>query len=68
MVGFRDARPMETLLIKPLNLLLIASDKDFLKHVVFRYNKMANLYHTGITEFPPLKKSDVELLSLHDDY
>jgi hypothetical protein len=67
MVGFRDARPMETLLIKPLNLLLIASDKDFLKHVIFRYNKMANLYHTGITEFPPLKKNDVELLSLHDD-
>jgi hypothetical protein len=67
MVGFRDARPMETLLIKPLKLLLIASDKEFLKHVIFRYNKMANLYHIGTTIFPPLKKNDVELLSLHDD-
>ena len=67
MAGFRDARPMETLLIKPLKLLLIASDKDFLKHVIFRYNKMANLYRVGTTGFPPLKKNDVELLSLHDD-
>jgi hypothetical protein len=67
MVGFRDARPMEALLIKPLKLLLIASDKDFLKHVIFRYNKMANLYHTGVIEFPSLKKNDVELLSLYDD-
>jgi hypothetical protein len=67
MVGFRDARPMETLLIKPLKLLLIASDKEFLKHVIFRYNKVANLYHVGMNGFPPLKKSDVELLSLHDD-
>lgn len=67
MVGFRDARPMETLLIKPLKLLLIASDKDFLKHVVFRYNKIANLYQTATTKFPPLKKSDVELESLRDD-
>ena len=67
MIGFRDARPMEVLLIKPLKLLLIASDKDFLKHVIFRYNKMANLYYTGIIGFPPLKKNDVELLSLYDD-
>lgn len=67
MVGFRDARPMEVLLIKPLKLMMIASDKDFLKHVVFKYNKMTHLYQTTITKFPPLKKSDVELKSLPDD-
>ena len=67
MIGFRDSRPIETLLIKPLKLLLIASEKDFLKHVIFRYNKMANLYQTGLTKFKSLKKSDVELSSLIDD-
>lgn len=67
MIGFRDARPMELLLIKPLKLMLIASDKDFLKHVVFKYNKMTHLYQTSNTKFPPLKKTDVELKSLADD-
>lgn len=67
MIGFRDARPMEVLLIKPLKLMLIASDKDFLKHVVFKYNKMTHLYQTSSIKFPPLKKSDVELKSLADD-
>jgi len=67
MIGFRDARPMESLLIKPLKLMLIASDKDFLKHVVFKYNKQAHLYQTSSVKFPPLKKSDVELKSLTDD-
>ena len=67
MVGFRDARPMEVLLIKPLKLLLIASDKDFLKHVIFRYNKMVTLYQIGITGTPALRKTDIELLSLPDD-
>ena len=68
MVGFRDARPMEVLLIKPLKLLLIASDKDFLKHAIFRYNKEANLYQTGVIKFPPVKKADIELESLPDDH
>ena len=67
MIGFRDARPMELLLIKPLKLMLIASDKDFLKHVVFKYNKMTHLYQTSNAKFPPLKKTDVELKSLADD-
>lgn len=67
MVAFRDARPMEALLIKPLKLLLIASDKDFLKHVIFRYNKIAHLYQIGAMKFPPLKRTDIELISLPDD-
>ena len=68
MVGFRDSRPMEALLIKPLKLLLLGSEKDFLKHVIFRYNKVANLYQIGTMKFPPLKKTDVELLTLPDDH
>lgn len=67
MIGFRDARPMEILLIKPLKLMVVASEKDFLKHIVFKYNKMAHLYQTSTVKFPPLKKSDVELKSLSDD-
>ena len=67
MIGFRDARPMEALLIKPLKLMVIASDKDFLKHVVFRHNIMTHLYQTGTVKFPVLKKNDVELKSLADD-
>lgn len=68
MVGFRDARPMELLLVKPLKLLLITSDSEFSKHAIFRYNKMANLYQSGDIKFPPLKKTDVELKTLPDDH
>ena len=66
-VAFRDGRPLEACIIRPLKMVLIASEKDFLKAAIFRYNKMANLYQTGTSKFVPLKKNDVELQTLTDD-
>jgi len=67
MAAFRDGRPLEACIIRPLKLLLIASDKDFLKAAVFRYNKMAHLYQTGAVKFLSLKKDDIDLETLKDD-
>ncbi len=67
LAAFRDGRPIEVAIIKPIKLALISSEKDFLKMAIFRYNKMANLYQTGAFKFIPLKKDDIEIESLPDD-
>lgn len=67
MVAFRDGKPIELAVIKPLKLVILASETDFIKSVLFKYNKMANLYQTNGTMFHPLKKGDVELVTLSDD-
>jgi hypothetical protein len=67
MAAFRDGRPLEIAIIRPLKLVLIASEKDFLRMAIFRYNKMANLYQTGPFKFLPLTKDDVDVESLPDD-
>jgi len=64
---FRDSRPAEGAIIRPLNIALIASDDDFLKTVLFRYQKMARLYNSSV-KFPPLGKDDVEMKILPDDH
>lgn len=67
MAAFRDGRPLEIALIRPLKLVLLASEKDFLRMAVFRYNKMAKLYQTGLLKFLSLNKDDVDFESLADD-
>ena len=67
LAAFRDARPLELAIIKPLKLGILASEKDFLKNALFRYNQMAHLYQTGTSKFIPLEKGDVEIDSLNDD-
>ena len=67
MAGFRDGRPMVFGLIKPLKLLMVASELDYLKIAVTRYNKMSYLYMSGANKFPPLKKGDVEFANTEDD-
>ena len=66
---FRDSKPAELALIKSLNIMLIASDKDYLNTALFRYNKQASLYMPALegTKFPIIKSSDVELLTMADD-
>ncbi len=64
---FRDNRPAEGAIIRPLNIALIASDNDFLKTVLFRYQKMARLYNSSV-KFPPLGKDDIEMKVLPDDH
>jgi amidophosphoribosyltransferase len=67
LAAFRDGKPLEIAIIRPLKLVLIASEKDFLKAVIFKYNKMANLYQIGTFKYVPLKKGDVEIETLSDD-
>jgi amidophosphoribosyltransferase len=65
MAAFRDKRPLEFALIKPLKLILIASDETYLRMVLTRYNRMAYLYQVT-SKFPELKKADVELKTTID--
>ena len=65
-VTFRDGKPAVAALIRPLNLLLIASDEAYLKQTLYRYNKHAKLYMPRI-KFPMLKKDDVDVQVMPDD-
>ena len=58
MAAFRDGRPLEALLIRPLKLLLLASEAEFFKSVLFSYNKMARIYDS---HFPMIRKGDVDM-------
>jgi hypothetical protein len=63
---FRDGRPAEMVLVKPLKMVYIASEKKFLETVLFEYNKMAKLFMTS-AKFPHITKADVEFQMLPDD-
>ena len=65
--AFRDAKPIIMCLIKPLKMAIIASEEKFIKAAVVRYNKQAVLYQTGGVRFSPLKKNDIEVITLPDD-
>lgn len=64
-VQFRDGRPAEMALVKPLKTVFIASEKKYLENVLFEYNKMTQLFTA--TDMPYLKKDDVEFKTLQDD-
>jgi len=63
---FRDGRPAEMVLVKPLKMVFIASEKKFLQDVLFEYNKMSKLF-AAAAKFPYLKQSDVEFKMAPDD-
>ena len=65
LVSARDGRPAEYCLIKPLKLVLIASEKKFFKSVIWNYNKLSWLHN--VDGFIKLKESDVEFEVLPDD-
>lgn len=64
--AFRDRRPIEMALIKPLKLALCATERKFIETSIYRYNKYINLYMPG-SKFPTLRKDDVEFKALIDD-
>jgi len=64
---FRDGRPMEMALIKPLNLLMIASEKKFIEMALFRLNKYSNLYNVSGINIPTIKSDDIDDDALPDD-
>ena len=65
-VTFRDGKPAVAALLRPLNLLLIASEENYIKQVLFRYNKHAKIYLSRI-KFPILKKDDINFKIMVDD-
>jgi len=67
LAAFRDGRPLELAVIKPLKLAILASEKDFLRNAIFRYNQMSHLYQTGASKFISLGKGDVDIEGLNDD-
>ena len=64
---FRDGRPAEFVLVRPLKTVFVASDKKYLENVLFEYNKMTQLFAGGNVNMPYLKKSDVEFETMTDD-
>jgi hypothetical protein len=63
---FRDGRPAEMCLIRPLKTVFIASEKKFLENTLFEYNKMAKLFSPNIN-LPYLRKEHVEFDFMADD-
>jgi len=63
---FRDGRPLAFVLIKKLNLLVIASEEKYLKHAILKYNKLSTLYKLK-DNFIRLTKNDIEFKTLTDD-
>jgi len=64
-VSARDARPAEYCFIRPLGIVLVASEKKFIEAAIWKYNQMARLF--DINKFTKLKSADVEFSSLADD-
>lgn len=64
--AFRNGRPIDMALLKPLKLLVISSDKKYIDQTLFRYNKQALLYSTD-KGFPSLTSSNVDFKIMPDD-
>jgi len=67
---FRDGRPMEFVLIRPLGILLIISEKKFWTRLHFRYERIAYYYReiAGIKLPKFLGEEDIVEESLLDDH
>jgi glucosamine 6-phosphate synthetase-like amidotransferase/phosphosugar isomerase protein len=64
--AFRDGRPMEFCIIRPLKLVLIASESRFIKRTLYRYNQMAALYVESGHALPVVRKVDATLNTTTD--
>ena len=63
---FRDRKPAEMVLVRPLKTVFVASEEKFLKHVLFEFNKMGKLFAPTV-KFPYLMKADCDFKTLQDD-
>ncbi len=63
---FRAGRPMEFTLLKPLNIVLIASEQKFIDTTINNYNKFISLYKAD-KAWPVLNGEDVESKLLADE-
>ena len=66
MAAFRDARPLEIAVVRPLKLVIVSSDKTYIKKALIRYNEIAVLYSSKV-KMPKLNKSSVDMEMLPDD-
>jgi len=64
--ALRNSRPMETVLIKPLKMMFIASEKKFLETAMWRMNKQVKLY--GGENLIHLQSDDVDFQMMYDDH
>ena len=60
----RKARPMEITLIRSLQIMLVASEKIFVDHAIFEFNKFARVYKSG---FQTIEQKDVNHVVLPAD-
>jgi hypothetical protein len=67
--AFRDGRPLELMLIRPLGIVACASEKNYLGHALFRYNKVASFYSNpkNLVKFPEIKSCDLDQEKMTDD-
>ena len=65
LISARDDRPAEYCLIKPLKLVLIASEKKFIDTTLWSYNKLAHNFN--VPGFVKLKDKDVEYAELKNE-
>ena len=63
---FRDGKPAEAVLVRPLKTVFIASEEKFLKNVLFEFNKMGKLFAPTV-KFPHITKTDCDFKMLQDD-
>ncbi len=65
LVSARDDRPAEYCLIKPLKLILIASEEKIINAAIWEYNKLA--WNHALPGFKKLKASDIEIKTLPNE-
>lgn len=65
LVSAKDGRPVEYCMVKPLKLVLIASEKGFIDTALWEYNKLSSLHK--VPGFAKLKASDVEYSNIKED-
>lgn len=66
LASFRDGRPMEYAYIRPLQLLVIASEKGFFEDAFCIFNREVNIYGNK-KKLPHLSFEDVDFRSLPND-
>lgn len=66
--ALRATRPMEFCTIRPLKIVLIASEQKFLRRALYRYNQQAALYTEAGMNLPVIRKSNAIVNTSTDDH
>jgi hypothetical protein len=64
--ALRNGRPMEMVLVKPLKMVFVASEKKFLETAMWRMNKQVKLYNGE--NLIHLTSDDVDFQMMYDDH